>query len=373
MTIAPIDGFDEHFEPPSTLPDKLPTAFYQTKAFGISLACISLVGAAGFSALAYRALNQNWAYWEVPIYLNTAAYFAILSYHLLTKSYYTDQNARRKIREELEQDPSSIHDFIELHGWDNIRRYGLHIAPNLEPIASKDQMHAIAFIILKDDPISFFNRIELNKTYLPINAGSFWEMIDHNLFTEKEIDGFAQKLASNVHKISLVNLLANYPKIKEFKLDRYFHQKQVTFLNHQLDEFNKTKRAYIKKVSDETDSFIQFKRYSPYVKFILDVAFKEGDPRAIVVGIVLVIGYLIIYSFFLAIYYIGKELAIRTAKVLDPTFSLQSTNAHLDLVQHLDWAEKKFYLEIRKETLDAFEQKWAPKQLEFHSLSKEIA
>ena len=364
MTINTLtDGFDEHFELPSTLPEKLPTPFYQTKVFGHCLASISLVGMAGFSALAYQAVNRNWSYWalQVPIHLNIAAYFAILSYHLFTKSYYTDQNTRKAIQLEIKQNPGSIHDFIETHGWDNIRRYGLHIAPNLDPIVNKEQMREIALTILKDDPISFFNRIELNKTYIPITPGSFWEMIDHKLFTEEEIDGFAQKLAKNVAQISFVNLLENYPRIKEFKLDRYFDQKQVAFLDNQLNEFEKTKEAYAKEAQYWTDTYGKHRRLKN-IGLILELA----DIHAVVFVIVAVL--LVSYVFFRATNYVGQELAIKSITVIDPTFSLQPTNTHLDLVQNLSAKNKKAYHNVRKIVLASFENKWTSKQLEFNSL-----
>ena len=144
-------------------------------------------------------------------------------------------------------------------------------------------------------------------------------------------------------------------------MDRYLNQKQAAFLDDQLDEFEKTKEKYVKEVQYWTDTYGKFRRFN-YTGLLLDLATIHE------IFLIVALALFLAYGFFRTTNYMGQKLAIKTVKVIDPTFSLQPANAHLDLVQDLSAEHAKLDQNVRTITLNTFEQKWAQKQLEFNSL-----
>ena len=185
---------------------------------------------------------------------------------ILNHKGYQDPESRKGYRVELETDKITVVNFINKHGWKEMRIWGFFLAEDQEPLCTKK---LLAEKILKtfssrlttylvnsyrqEREVVIHNQYYTSRhpySYYAMSAPHLWEALDHGVFTAEQKEKVKKEFENHFDGFSVMELFANWNAMKKAG----FHevpgkQKICQWIESNHVRFEQLQRLYVERAN----------------------------------------------------------------------------------------------------------------------------
>lgn len=201
-----------------------------------------------------------------------ATFLAVVNLHA-----YADPGYRTRIREGLENGQIGVLEFIDEHGWESIRNWGLWVPADQEPLCTKELLAEKLYDALMSENTRFFSidtkdydtgiKSLSEDIYLPVypsismelDKNAFYVALDHDIFSEQQLAGLHAKWSQefiqgieNNNEYFITAILFQWKEIQKAGLDQLDqlqkYKKVFDWVEHQHQDFTEHYKAYLRTV-----------------------------------------------------------------------------------------------------------------------------